>query len=208
MKNDIEMADKRDLKGLLADKYPQLIEKIGSLIRTLDPMGSVNVAIDGNSGAGKSTLAAALGAIYDSNIFHMDDFFLTPELKTPERLKEPGGNVDYLRFREEILEKIRLNVGFTYRSYDCKRMAMGEGLWVNPKRINIIEGVYSLHPTLINNYNLRIFLSIDPKRQSRRILERNGPFMHKRFIKEWIPLENEYFTKLSIKDRCHLIYDV
>ena len=48
------------------------------------------VAIDGNSGAGKSTLAALIADVYDCNLFHMDDFFLRPEQRTEERLKETG----------------------------------------------------------------------------------------------------------------------
>ena len=76
---------------------------------------------------------------------------------------------------------------------------MSEKIHVTPKKLNIIEGAYSMHNTLIENYDLKVYLSIDPKTQSERILNRNGKAMHKKFMELWIPLENEYFRKYDIK---------
>ena len=58
----------------------------------------VFVAIDGPCASGKTTLAALLQRRFDGNVLHMDDFFLRPEQRTPERFAEPGGNVDRERF--------------------------------------------------------------------------------------------------------------
>lgn len=88
----------------LKERYIELFEKIDDLLRKNN---TVIVAIDGNSGSGKSTLAESLSDIYDSNIFHMDHFFLRPEQRTTERIREVGGNVDYERFKEEVLDNIR-----------------------------------------------------------------------------------------------------
>ena len=60
------------------------------------------VAIDGKCTSGKTTLASKLAELYDCNVFHMDDFFLRPEQRTPERFAEVGGNVDYERFYKEV----------------------------------------------------------------------------------------------------------
>ncbi len=49
------------------------------------------LAIDGGSASGKTTLAALLAQRYGCPVFHMDDFFLRPEQRTPQRLAEPGG---------------------------------------------------------------------------------------------------------------------
>ena len=166
----------------------------------------VKVAIDGNAGAGKSTLASLIGGIYDCNIFHMDHFFLTPELRTEERLKEVGGNVDYVRFKQEVMEGLQSGREFEYRVYNCTKMALDKTISVKPKKLNIIEGVYSMHPTLIDSYDLKIFLEIDEEEQSRRILERSGAVMHRRFIEEWIPLENKYFDKMGIKEKGDLVF--
>ena len=166
----------------------------------------VNVAIDGNSGAGKSTLAMLIGDVYDCNIFHMDDFFLTPELRTKERLRETGGNVDYVRFKHEIIDGINSGRQFRYRKYDCREEAFGEPIPVTPKKLNIIEGAYSMHPTLIDNYDLKIFMYINEREQRSRILKRNGAFMLKKFLSEWIPLENKYFRELNIEGQCDLVF--
>lgn len=168
---------------------------------------TVNVAIDGNSGAGKTTLASLINNIYDCNVFHMDNFFLTPELKTQERLKEIGGNVDYVRFKQEVIDKLHNGREFKYRVYDCKQMDFTQSISVIPKKLNIIEGSYSMHPTLINNYDLKIFLHINKEDQRLRILKRNGPAMLKRFLCEWIPLENQYFKELKIQEQSNLIFE-
>lgn len=179
--------------------------RINSLMNSKD---RVNVAIDGNSGAGKSALASLIGSVYECNVFHMDDFFLTPELKTEERLREAGGNVDYVRFKNEVIDGINSSRKFQYRKYDCSQMVLGQPLLVNPRKLNIIEGCYSMHPTLIDNYDLKIFLHIDEKEQISRILKRNGASMLKRFLNEWIPLENRYFEELKIKEQSDLVFEI
>jgi uridine kinase len=184
-------------------KFFGVFRRIDALMKQKD---SVYVAIDGNCGAGKSTLASLIGGVYDCNVFHMDDYFLPPALRTPERLAEVGGNVDYGRFREEIVAGLLSGGAFTYRVYDCMRQEMGPPVAVTPKRLNIIEGAYSLHPTLADTYDLKIFLGIDVKEQSRRILARNGSAMHRRFMAEWVPMENRYFERMGIRERCDLAY--
>jgi hypothetical protein len=45
-----------------------------------------------------------------------------------------------------------------------------------------------------------VFLEIDKEEQNRRILERSGAEMLKRFQTEWIPLEDKYFNDFNIKE--------
>lgn len=182
-----------------------IVNRIDFLLKSKD---LVMVAIDGKCGSGKSTLAGILGQLYNCNIFHMDDFFLRSELKTKERLKEVGGNIDYIRFKEEIINGILSSTEFKYQIYDCQSMSLTEYISVNPQKLNIIEGSYSMHPTLIDYYHLKIFLNIGDETQSNRILKRNGPFMHKRFINEWIPKENQYFEKMKIKEKSDFIINI
>lgn len=166
----------------------------------------ITVAVDGGSCSGKSTLAALLHKIYDCNLFHMDDFFLTPELRTEERLRETGGNVDYVRFKDEVINGIQSRRSFEYRIYDCSAKTMQQAVSVTPKKLNIVEGAYSMHPTLSDYYDLKIFLNIEADEQSRRILKRNGPVMHKRFMEEWVPKENAYFKKFDVASKCDLVF--
>ena len=152
----------------------------------------VIVAIDGKCTSGKTTLASKLAELYDCNVFHIDDFFLRPEQRTPERFAEVGGNVDYERFQEEVLLPLRSGRSFSYRPFDCKTFTLSAPIIVTPKRLNIIEGTYSHHPYFGNPYDLKILLTVDEETQRRRILDR-PEFLHKRFFEEWIPMENRYF---------------
>jgi len=164
------------------------------------------VAIDGNSGAGKSSLAELLASAYDCNVFHMDDFFLQPQQRTPERLDAPGGNVDYERFKLEVLDNLKKGGEFSYRKYICRNGSFSEPVHVAPKKINIIEGSYSCHPSLSEAYHLKIFLKATLQMQRERILKRNGPQMLRRFLNEWIPMENKYFEAFDIEGNSDLVF--
>lgn len=162
------------------------------------------IAIDGNCAGGKTTLASQLMSDFDCNVFHMDDFFLQPFQRTPERFNEPGGNVDYERFKKEVLVPLNNRSDFSYRPFSCKEQKLSTEIYVPHKKINIIEGSYSLHPELEKFYTYKIFLEVSPELQKKRILQRN-PLLHKRFFEEWIPLEEKYFRETNIKNRCDLV---
>ena len=156
------------------------------------------VAIDGKCTSGKTSSASKLAEIYDSNVFHMDVFFLRPEQRTPERFAEVGGNVDYERFWEAVLLPLKDGKAFSYRPFDCSTFTLAAPVTVTPKKLNIIEGTYSHHPYFGNPYDLKIMLTVDEETQRQRILERPA-FLHKRFFEEWIPMENLYFQQNSMR---------
>ena len=176
------------------DRMELVKEKIDALLARQD---RVIAAIDGRCTSGKTTLAAALAAHYDCNIFHMDDFFLRPEQRTAERFAQPGGNVDYERFRAEVLEPLLAGKPFSYRPFDCGSFAMAEPVAVEPKRLSIVEGTYSQHPYFGEPYDLKLLLTVTPALQRQRILERPA-FLHRKFFDEWIPMEERYF------EQCHI----
>ena len=167
--------------------------------------GQVNVAIDGMCGSGKTTLGEMLAQKYDCRLFHMDDFFLRPEQRTPKRYEEPGGNVDYERFLSEVLEHLTDEEGLTYRRFDCRTMELGEAYLVPQRRLNIVEGAYSCHPYFGEIYQVRFFLEVSKEEQERRILVRNGEAMYQRFKHEWIPMENRYFEFYGIREKCFVV---
>lgn len=174
--------------------------------RLLSQKERVIVAIDGNCTAGKTTLAGLLKQQYDCNVFHMDDFFLRPRQRTPERLAEVGGNVDYERFQSEVLAPLTAGDVFSYRPFDCRSLTLSEPVRVVPKKLTIIEGSYCLHPYFGDPYDLRIFLAVSAELQYRRILERPH-FLHERFFTEWIPMEQRYFDGFRIPEKCDLCVD-
>ena len=176
--------------------HPQLESRIDHL---LTQKSAVLVAIDGACTSGKTTLAASLAARYDCTVIHMDDFFLRPEQRTPARLQETGGNVDYERFRDEVLLPLQAGKPFCYRPFDCSTGALGEPIRVTPGRLTIIEGTYSHHPYFGEAYDLKVLLTVMPEVQHSRILQRPA-FLHQRFFTQWIPMENRYFATLPSPD--------
>ncbi len=164
----------------------------------------VLIAIDGSCASGKTTLASTIAQCYDCNVFRMDDFFLRPEQRTPQRLDQPGGNVDYERFREEVLIPIQSGAPFAYRPFDCSTWSLGEEIHVIPKKLNMIEGSYAHHPYFGQAYDLRVFLTVEPELRRQRILQRPA-FLHERFFREWIPMEQRYFQEFQIAEGADLI---
>lgn len=161
-------------------------------------------AIDGRCAAGKTTLAAELQGLIGCNVIHADSFFLRPEQRTAERLDAPGGNIDYERLAAEVMEPLLRGEAFSYRVFSCKTQSFSETVFVERAQVTVIEGSYSCHPSLWGNYGLRVFLSVDPAEQLRRIERRNGADALPAFREKWIPLEEKYFNALNIEARCDL----
>ncbi len=190
---------------VLRKEYALFLPLFSQIDRMLQ-MGRVNLAIEGGSASGKTTLSELLQAVYGCTVFHMDDYFLRPHQKTPERLAQPGGNVDRERFLQEILLPLHQKQEVTYHPYDCHTRSLLSPITVLPTELTVIEGVYSMHPELTGYYDLSVFLDITPQLQEQRIQRRNSPETAKRFWEEWIPLEEEYFQAMQIKDHCNLIF--
>lgn len=166
------------------------------------------LAIDGGSASGKTTLAALLAQRYGCPVFHMDDFFLRPEQRTPQRLAEPGGNVDRERFFSEVLQPLRQGGPASYRRYDCQTGQLLPPVLRQAGQLNVIEGAYSMHPELSALYDLSVFLAVSPETQRRRILQREPAFKQQLFFRQWIPMENRFFQAFSIPERCDLRIEI
>lgn len=187
------------------DRSPEHIRPLLARIdRLMAERERVLVAIDGGSASGKTTLGALLQSIYACPVFHMDDFFLRPEQRTPERFSEPGGNVDRERFLSEVLLPLREGKAVDYRRFDCKTFTIASPRRIEPGRLNIIEGAYAMHPDLAPYYDLTVFLAVSAEKQRERILKRNAPAQAELFFDRWIPFEQRYFAALNVPERCDL----
>lgn len=169
--------------------------------------GKVTLTVEGSSASGKSTLGTMLEDIYGCNLIHTDDFFLQVHQRTPERFKEVGGNLDRERFYAEVVKGLEIGEKFCYRRFDCSTMSLGESIRVEPKKLTVIEGAYSMHPYFGEYYDLSVFLDITPELQRERILKRN-PNMAERFFGEWIPYEKVYFSEFDIPKKCDIIINI
>ena len=167
----------------------------------------VIVAIDGDCGSGKSTLGKLLQDIYNGNLFHADDYFLPPDLRTTERLAQPGGNMHRERLCSEVLEPLSIGNRAVTRRFDCASCTLFPPVRHPEKALNIVEGSYCLHPTLRSFYTLRIFLQTTPERQRERIITRSSSAAWERFKALWIPLEKTYFSVCAVEDCADMVFE-
>ncbi len=159
------------------------------------------IVFDGPCGSGKSTLARLLAALYDTKPIPADDFFLPPDMRTEERLSQPGGNLHRERFLSEVLEGLRAGGDVCWNRFDCQTETLIPR--VHPASgVAVIEGSYSHHPEFDDMYEqlnaLRVFVRVDADEQLARVAQRNPNLRHM-FETRWIPLEKTYFEAYDIQ---------
>lgn len=173
---------------------PQQQARLEQILAALNGKTGGIIAIDGRAASGKTTLAKALAVNLSAGLVHMDDFFLPLSLRTEERLAQPGGNVHYERFVDEILPHIGGDYEFSYWVFDCGTMDYGKIRKVAPSAWRVVEGAYSCHPVFGEYMTLRVFSDVEPEEQLRRILERDGEDKLAMFRDRWLPLEERYIS--------------
>lgn len=183
---------------------PVIIETID---RKLREKKSLIVAIDGRCASGKTTLAQMLQAHYGCNVVHMDEFFLRPEQRTPERFAAAGENVDHERFLAEVLLPLSCGEMVTYRPFRCDTQTLAAPVTLSNHPLTVVEGSYAFHKNLRDLYDLHILLQVDPQTQMERIQKRNGAEMAEIFRTRWIPMEENYFQNLHIQQYADLCFD-
>jgi len=159
------------------------------------------ISIDGRAASGKSMLADYLKYELKATLFHMDDYFLPPEMKTTKRLSIPGGNVHYERFQEEVLDHLDKE-SVSYRKYNCMTGELEPKVEEVLCKFIVIEGVYSQQERLKRYYDFTIFTEISKDEQYKRLKNRN-PALFNRFIREWLPLEEDYFLREDIQQNAN-----
>ena len=189
---------------VIEKKYAEILDLLIAIDQKLAKNPPILLSIDGDCGSGKTTLAEMLCAIYGSSRISMDDFFLQKEQRTPERLAEIGGNIDYERFNEEVLLPLKAGKHFSYRPFNCQTFDFDELVFVYPNRLTIIEGSYSQHPLFRASYDLKVFLSVPSQIQEARILKRNGQTMLEKFRNIWIPMEKRFFEAFQVQEESDL----
>ena len=172
----------------------------------LQEKGKVIVAIDGYAASGKTTAAKSLSEYYQGNVVHMDDFFLPFELRTEERMAEPGGNIHFERLLEQICVPLKEGKAFQYVPFDCGTGTYKEGVVVEPKAVTIFEGAYCMYPGRFP-YDVSAFFWCRDEVQYGRVLKRNGPEKLKVFQNRFIPMEHKYFNAFQIPESAEFSFD-
>ena len=126
-----------ELKTQCRERFKPAVDAINEIIKQEDNTDRpILVAIDGRCGSGKTTLGEYLKGQFDCNLFHMDDFFLRMEQRTPDRMKETGGNVDYERFYETVLIPVQKKESVCYQPFSCKEWRLLDAYEIPYKRIS------------------------------------------------------------------------
>lgn len=183
------------------------LEAILPLLVKIEAERPRRVAMDGRSASGKTTAADLIARMYGYSLVHMDDFYLPFEMRTEQRLAEPGGNLHYERFEEEVLKPLARGEDFEYGIFDCSR---GQVLTRRPVKGSgpvLVEGAYSQRPAFGSPYDLTVFYDIDPESQIKRVAARNGEEAARRYKEIWIPLENRYHDACKTKERADMVLE-
>lgn len=163
------------------------------------------IAIDGRCASGKSTAADLIVRAFGAEIVRCDDFFLPPELRTPGRYAEPGGNIHYERFAAEVIDNLATKKPFEYGVYDCSVGRITRTTRVGDSPFIIVEGAYSTHPRFGRYYNLSAFFDVSKETQRERIIAREGENAWPAFERKWIPLEEAYIAATNADKRADIV---
>ena len=170
----------------------------------LHQKSQVLLAIDGPCGGGKSTLTEAIAQVFpNALIIRADDFFLQPHQRMPQRLSEPGGNLDRERLIKQVLKPLVSGGYQGHQRYNCQTGLL-EAVPGASRPLIILEGSYSHHPDLSPFYDLKVFLDIDNALQLSRLEKRCRPEALAQFINSWIPMENAYFSHFDIRNQADI----
>lgn len=166
----------------------------------------VMVSVDGRCCSGKTHFAEVIRRVFSCNVFHMDDYYLPMEKRKENWEQIPGGNMDFARFRRDVLMPAVCGEAVMYQPFDCQSGELLELKQAQPCALTVVEGSYSAHPLLAEAYDLRIFLTCPKEIQRIRLKKREGGNCHA-FEQRWIPMEENYFQKCGIQQNSTIVLD-
>lgn len=164
------------------------------------------LCIDGNCGSGKTEFSKILENELHIPVVHIDYFYL-PFEKRKENWKEiPGGNMDFERLKETVLEPFMHNESIKYYRFNQFEQQPAEEYIIDSTNCLIIEGSYSMHPELLKYYDYKIFLKCEKENQIQRLKEREKDHYNV-FQEIWINKEIAYFKEYDIESKADIVID-
>ena len=175
----------------MKDKHTAIVKSIEQLLTRQE---QVVVAIDGCTASGTDFLAGLLADVFDGNVFRASDYYM-------REMTNEGHYLDRERFRREVLEPVKKGVPFFFRPIgNCLMEA------VEPRRLNIIEGTFSLHREIRDMYDLKIMLRTDTA-QKKRFINEMEPKMRLYYEAQRFPAEARYFRFTEWESLCDFVVD-
>lgn len=195
-----------------SDFNPQALITLQDRIRSLRRRRrTLLIGIDGRGGSGKSTLARRLAAlIRDSAIVEFDDFYRLSDGRRRRREAsdtEIGGDFDWRRVRDQVLQPLAADGSARYQRYDWDRDELAEWHEIEPGGIVIVEGNYATRPELRDIYDLTIWVEAPHDLRLERGLERDGQESRERWLDEWMPEEDRYIAVTQPVEHADLVVD-
>lgn len=191
---------------VIKTEYANCFSVLSEIADLLSRKRSVVISIDGRCGSGKTSLASLINEVFSCNVFHMDDFYLPPQKRAADWKDIPAGNMDLERFRKEVLQPVKEGKDVLYRPFDCQTGQLAESSIIPAALLTVIEGSYSQHPMLTEQYDLKVFVTCNPDVQRKRLTDREGKGVSS-FFSHWMPMEERYFKAFDIEKNSDMILD-
>lgn len=185
----------RVVKNVYADN----LEVFVRLSRLIATGNFVSCAIDGMTASGKTEFAEALSNIFECNIFHTEDFRLPPVMRTKVNMSGISTDFDLDRFKKEIIDHLQDTESFSYGIYNVEKRKCDKRKAVAPQRLNVVEGLYSMHPKLGKYYDLGIYVDADDVYQAKVISEKYGVIGYRQFAEASMVIEKKYLESNNIR---------
>lgn len=174
--------------------FQELVEKINFLV---NKKNSILIAIDGLGGSGKTTIAKKLKDKFPKVVIvEMDDFY-SPEIK----------KADHKRLLEQVINPLKNNQIAQYQVFDWKNNKLINTDPILPDSMVIIEGVFSLHEELIDNYDIKIWVEYPQQLGIERGVKRDGEEYRNKWENEWGPMEKNYKETQKPDQKADFIID-
>ena len=189
--------------------FHQLEEKkILALVEKASVPGRTTlVAIDGLTCAGKSTLAGHVaGALQDAAVVGLDDFYrplAAEERATLDPKESYDRYFDWERLLLDVLVPLSRHSRTRYRRYDWVTTGLGEWHEIEPRRVVIVEGVYSTRPELRPYFSVMIYVDAPREVRLARLLDRRYPDMS--WVDHWMAVEDWYVEHVQPTKQVSLV---
>ncbi len=164
------------------------------------------LAVDGVCGSGKTTFCEMLGEKLGANVVHTDNFYLPFDKRRENWREVSGGNMDFEKLKTCVLEPFLRGESFKFDSFDHRNPEQFVNYSYPDRDILIVEGSYSLFPSVSGFYDLKIYLTCSESKQAERIRRREGDNFPI-FEALWIPKEKKYNLEYGIEKGADLVID-
>jgi uridine kinase len=189
---------------------PSVLDELKRRVDALDVgRRTLLIGIDGQGGSGKSTLARELaGLLRDPTVVEFDDFYRPArERRHGKRDDEIGGDFDWRRLREQVLEPLTAGETARYQRYDWGDDQLAEWHAISPGGVVLVEGNSATRPELRSYYDLTIWVDAPEEVRLRRGVDRDGEHARARWVNEWMPEEDRSIAAWQPAAQADIVVD-